>query len=286
MYNDSRVETLSARSWPSRSLSSEVSNGLICQFEKEGWESKFVPFSPSASAFHYRDPLAYAEMTEIVASLEKKKVNQVLKQCLCFCVQIDGSADKQQVDSKFITARFVPADEVSVKAVYLGIASSELGGADGLLDSLVQCMDDLSLDAKKLVGVTTDGEAANTGKKKGLWKLLKDHIGRDILTVWCVCHRSDLALESVQSQVPELALWMTNILAVTSFFRSSPRRTKLLHRENDKCLTFPKHFEVRFAEHTLNVLKAVLQNLEAARSVWAKMCDGTIPTEKTEKQMA
>ena len=58
------------------------------------------------------------------------------------------------------------------------------------------------------------------------------------------------------------------------------------HKENENCLTFPKHFEVRFAEHTLNVLKAVLHNLEAAINVWTKMCDGTIPTERTEKQMA
>ena len=95
-------------------------------------------------------------MTEIGASLEKQNISQVLKQCLCFFIQIDGSNDKQQVDSKFITARFVPTDEVSVRTVFLGIASSKLGGADGLLDSFVQCMNDLSVDTEKLVGVTTD----------------------------------------------------------------------------------------------------------------------------------
>ena len=122
------------------------------------------------------------------------------------------------INSKFITARFVPTDEVSVRTVFLDIASSELGGADGLLDCFVQCMNDVSVNTEKLVGVTTYGETANTGKKQRLWKLLKDHIGKDILTVWCVCHRSDLALESVQSNVPELALWMKNVLAVISFF--------------------------------------------------------------------
>jgi hypothetical protein len=29
-----------------------------------------------------------------------------LKDCLCYSVQIDGSSDRQQVDSKFITARY------------------------------------------------------------------------------------------------------------------------------------------------------------------------------------
>ena len=79
---------------------------------------------------------------------------------------------------------------------------------------------------------------------------------------------------------------MTNVLAVSKFFRQSPRRVKYLHKEDPKCLTFPKHFEVRFAEHTLNVLKAVLNNLEAAKQVWTKMCSAEIHAEKIEKRMA
>ena len=43
---------------------------------------------------------------------------------------------------------------------------------------------------------------------------------------------------------------------------------------------------MRFAEHTLNIVKAVLNNLEAARSLWSKMNNGTIETEKTEKATA
>ncbi len=36
VYNDARVETFSAQCWPSRSLSSEFSDSLTRQFEKEG----------------------------------------------------------------------------------------------------------------------------------------------------------------------------------------------------------------------------------------------------------
>ena len=38
-----------------------------------------------------------------------------------------------QVDSKFITARYVPTDEVSVKTMFLGVFTSDLGGADDFL---------------------------------------------------------------------------------------------------------------------------------------------------------
>ena len=60
----------------------------------------------------------------------------------------------------------------------------------------------------------------------------------------------------------------------------------LLCQEDTKCLTFPKHFDVRFAEHTSNLLKAALNNLEAAKKVWTKMSNGTIEIDKKEKKMA
>ena len=167
-----------------------------------------------------------------------KQVAQRLKDCLCYSVQIDGSTDKQQVDSKFITARYVPFNEVSVNTVFLSIASSELGGAEGLLDSFKSCVERAAVQTDNLVGITTDGESANSGKNTGLWRLLQRYLGKDILTVWCVCHRSDLALEAVQSEVPELSVWMSNVLAVSTFFRTSPRRTKLLHKVfNTECIT-------------------------------------------------
>ena len=180
----------------------------------------------------------------------------------------------------------MPINEICVKTVFLGVASSDRGGAAGLLDSLIRCLESVNVDTEKLVGVTTDGESANTGKKGGLWKLLKDHVGRDILTAWCVCHRSDLALESLLAEVPELPIWLSNLLALVNSFRTSPRRTKLLHQEDERCLTFPKHFEVRFAQHTLNLIRAVLHNLKAATKVWEKMVSGEIASDKKECAMA
>jgi hypothetical protein len=122
-------------------------------------------------------------------------------------VQIDGSMDRQQQDSKFVIARHVQENEVSVQTVFVGIVSSDKSGAEGLLDAL--CMSIVSLESKqsdvvqeacernevimkKLVGISTDGESVNTGKKGGLWQLLKEKLKRNLITVWCVCHRSDL----------------------------------------------------------------------------------------------
>ena len=47
-------------------------------------------------------------------------------------------------------------------------------------------------------------------------------------------------------------------------------------------MTFPKHFEVRFAQHTLNLIRAVLHNLKAATKVLEKMVSGEIASDKKE----
>ena len=56
----------------------------------------------------------------------------------------------------------------------------------------------------KLIGISTDGESANTGSKGGLWELLMEKMQRKQIIILCVCHRSDLSYEAVHSSIPEL----------------------------------------------------------------------------------
>ena len=88
------------------------------------------------------------------------------------------------------------------------------------------------------------------------------------------------------AEVPEFSIWMTNVLPFVSFFRTSTRRRQLLHTENEKCLEFPKHFEVRFAEHTLNFVDAVLHKLETAEKMFQTVASGTVTSERKEHSMA
>ena len=116
-------------------------------FQLEGWDANFVGFEKS-SFYHNRDPVTYAEMRNIVVKFEMEKVAAELNNCICYSLQIDGSSDRQQIDSKFITARYVPIHEVCVKTVFLGVSSSDRGGAAGLLDSLISCLESVNVDQK------------------------------------------------------------------------------------------------------------------------------------------
>ena len=135
---------------------------------------------------------------------------------------------------------------------------------------------------EKLVGITTDGEAANTGKNNGLWKLLQDECGKEILTMWCCAHRSDLAIEEMMSSVDELRIWKAALIGVASYFRVSKCKTKLLKDFCPDARPYPRHHEVRFAQHTLQLIDVVLHNMDGAREVWRRMSETGTKKEKSE----
>ena len=92
---------------------------------------------------------------------------------------------------------------VPLKLILL-MHSPDSNGAEGLLEAVNKSIALYGCsDSPKLMGITTDGESANTGRKAGLWKLLSDQCGREILTMWYCAHRWDLAAESIINSVPE-----------------------------------------------------------------------------------
>lgn len=292
VYNDCQVETPTAWSWPSRSLANLHSDSLNKRFVDHGWDTPFVAFGESdvskSSLYHYRDPTVYREMLEVVANVERQNISNALKGCVSYGIQIDGSVDKQQLDNKFIVARYMPnTPEVELKTVFLGVVEAEQSGAKGLLQCIISVLSRVSAPLDKLTGISTDGESANTGRNGGLWKLVSEHTGRDILTVWCACHRSDLAMESIEACVAELGIWKVNLKAMAQYFRVSGKRTKKLSDfakadDNQKPLHFPRFFEVRFAEHLKDLLAACLSNLNWCRSVWESLQNEGERREKAE----
>ena len=88
----------SARSWPSRSLSSVRANNTLEKFEDKGWDTADTSFNPSSPMCHYRSPIVYAEMLEVIADIQRRDVFNVLHDSPCYSAQIDGSIDKQQQD--------------------------------------------------------------------------------------------------------------------------------------------------------------------------------------------
>ena len=231
-YNDSLIETLSARSWPARSLAQAHSDRQIKIYADQGWDAPFQSFgscdSTSSSVYHYRDPEAYSEMLGVIAAEETKALAEQLQKCVSFSLQVDGSVDKQQLDNKFIVVRYLVASkDPELRTAFVCVVEPSECGASGLLESVITALTRIEAPKEKLAGICTDGENANTGQKGGLWKLLSDHLGRKIITVWCTCHRSDLAMEAIET-VPEVKIWKLNLRSLATFFRVSKKDTSCL----------------------------------------------------------
>ena len=161
--------------------------------------------------------------TEILSSIyaeELKKAKKLFDQCVAFSIQIDGSVSKHMRDHKFVNCRIViPNGEYYTE--FMIMHSPDERGALGLLQVANKALCVCEADEKKLMGITTDGEAANTGRESGLWKLLSDQCNINILTFWCFAHRSDLAMESIIQTVPELKIWKSSLTGVETYFRTS-----------------------------------------------------------------
>ena len=94
-------------------------------------------------------------------------MTKTLNDCVAFSIQIDGSADRQMLDNKFVSCRYVTGPpNFELKTVFLGVSEPEADGARGLLEATLAALDHINTD--KLYRITTDGESANTGKGSGL----------------------------------------------------------------------------------------------------------------------
>lgn len=140
VYNDSRTMTLSAHSWPSRSLIKIHIDTQVSSYKDNGLESEFSPLNPSPALLQYRNPIMYREMLDVVGEVVMENVVKQLKNSDCFSIQVDGSVDKYGIDNKFITARFI-SEDYEMKSVFLGESKSSLRGAEGLMKSIKIVLD-------------------------------------------------------------------------------------------------------------------------------------------------
>ena len=234
----------------------------------------------------------YADMLDIIEHRQVEHLFQLLRACDCFSIQTDKSVDKYNVDSLYVTVRYMLPEDFQMKVGFIGACHSDLHGVAGLVDALDQLFTDLGvkdLCKQKLVGLTTDGESANTGRHGGLWVKLAEYLGHGLLTIWCVGHRSDLAPESVSNVVPAFRHWKADLKSVGAFYRASAERFSDLKALGAKhgatVYSFPRHHDVRFAEHLENLVTAVVRNHPFTTEHWTSIADDK-DIRKAERQQA
>ena len=74
---------------------------------------------------------------------------------------------------------------------------------------------------------------------------------------------------SVVSTLPELGIWKYKLLGFVRFFQT-PRRMKMLAQAGN-VKQFTRHQDVRFTQHGLQLVDAVLNNIPACIKVWEQV---------------
>ena len=278
-YHDSKNLTLAAWSWPGRSLAAMHAEQQYNEYCHEETKT-FTSFKPSPAEIHYRDPIHYAEMLDIIGKVEREYLAKDLKDCICLAIQMDGSVDSKQQDKKYIFVRFnLPKNPLCIETRFVAAREASDRGAKGLFGALLKALEDLGIEKgdleDKLVGLTTDGESANTGRESGLWSRVEKYVGHPTINFWCACHRSDLAMEDIMKSVPELKIWQSNLVGLATYYRASGLRTKELKSAKPSMKVFPAHHEVRFSQHLVQLCDATLFNLDGCFEHWKKITDSS-----------
>ena len=151
VYNDSKLLTPSAWSWPSRSLVSKHAEQQAKKYDSVESNGDISEFKPTAVDLHYRDPTHYAELLAIQGSLEKEKLKAELQSCLRFSMQIDGLMDAKQHDKKYIFVRFnKPESPLDIQTRYVNARESEKRGAKELFCAAQSSMEEVGLTKREV----------------------------------------------------------------------------------------------------------------------------------------
>jgi len=85
------------------------------------------------------------------------------------------------------------------------------------------------------------------------------------MCIWCACHRSSLAYESLVTEVAEVRTLLQDCRSVATFFRTSGIRTleqnKVCDDMNLNTFHFSEFKEVRMTEFTCALLEVMTRNL-------------------------
>ena len=185
VYNDAQRGTIFAWSWPSH---------VLTRFKADEVKiDNFTPFIPTANQIPYLNPVQHREFLSCMAVVGWKQVKKELSEALAASLRVDGSVDRQQIDSKHICAQIVTA-EGDVINRFLGFCEPVERG----VTSYVQCVQEATKavqpwnDLMKVTSsIVTDGESLNSGDRSGLWKKLEeekalhDSSHGPLLEVWC-----------------------------------------------------------------------------------------------------
>ena len=151
----------------------------------------------------YRSDMAGKDFMHYIAEGKRKDLLQMLAKATFFSLLLDGSTDTGNIDNEVLLVEWCDPDssdeKIHTRMDFLMVSRPQSVTARGLFEVLESCLQGLGIrevspdECKKLVGVGTDGAAANIAAS-GLKGLMEERLGW-VFWMWYMAHRLELAIK-------------------------------------------------------------------------------------------
>ena len=148
-------------------------------------EGEFRPYCLKLSQAQYTNPVHHQECLRFIANCGKEDLVLNLNEGWAASVKVDGHVDAYQTEKKAVAVTYV-TKEGDLFTAFVSTEKPTERGARGVLGAVKNAFSILGWsweeDAKKKIcGITTDGESANTGARGGVWTLLQQECEKNFL---------------------------------------------------------------------------------------------------------
>lgn len=220
----------------------------------------------------------------------------VLSSAKFFSILMDGSTDKGNIDDELFLVLFCDTnssdERVHTRMNFFTVARPRAVTAEGLFECLQSGLGQLGIEAidaaeeycKKLVGIGTDGAAANIASA-GLKGLVEKELPW-VYWMWCLAHRLELAVKDALNGT-SFDFIDEMLLRLYYIYEKSPKKCRELEEivsDLQGCLEFDdagvrpvRSSGSRWVSHKLNAMKHVLSKFGAYTNHLAALSeDGSV----------
>ena len=173
------------------------------------------------------------------------KLSDIAQSAWTYSLGFDMSKDRFQNDNLDIRLR-APAtdgsDTFDFHSVLIPMSESHTG--ENIANRIAAFQDAIDPNWKvKIMGISSDGAASNTGHKSGAITLLEEKVATPLMRVWCAPHQLDLA---VSNTIKDLG-GMPDVIGKAKTLSGYLRKQTVLIRKGLIC---PSYTEVRWSSLT------------------------------------
>lgn len=136
----------------------------------------------------------------------------------------DESTDVSVTKFMGVIVRYFSVTQNSVVSAFLSLEPVERADANGLVSSLVNCVQSHNIPLQNLVGIGTDNAAVMTGCHNSVYEILKRQYNLpNLILIRCICHSLQLAVSHAsQHSIPQHIEFM--IRETYKWFSTSSKR--------------------------------------------------------------